>query len=79
MKRQRGESAARIAFGAFDSLATLVAVLDADHRVVFANAALEDALGLPRRLVEGTLLVDWFQVPPLKALCSDQVIPRNCR
>ncbi|RPE72927.1 nitrogen specific signal transduction histidine kinase NtrB [Tibeticola sediminis] len=61
MKRQRGESAARIAFGAFDSLATLVAVLDADHRVVFANAALEDALGLPRRLVEGTLLVDWFQ------------------
>ena len=38
-------------FAAFDLLATLVVVLQTDGRVLFANAALEDALGLSRRVI----------------------------
>ena len=40
-------------FHAFDLLATLVAVLRSDGTVLFANAALEDALGFSRRTIEG--------------------------
>ena len=36
-------------FQAFDLLATLVAVVRTNGTVVFANAALEDALGTSRR------------------------------
>ncbi|NDE42633.1 MAG: PAS domain-containing sensor histidine kinase, partial [Betaproteobacteria bacterium] len=36
-------------FAAFDLLATLVAVVGRDGVVLFANAALEDVLGLSRR------------------------------
>lgn len=46
-----------------DLLATLVAVVDLRSQVVFANAALEDALGTSRRLIEGTLLTDCFVQP----------------
>ena len=38
-------------FRAFDLLATLVAVVRVDGTVVFANAALEDALGISRRTI----------------------------
>ena len=41
-------------FHSLDLLATLVAVLDAEGKVLFANSALEDALGTPRRLIEST-------------------------
>ncbi len=40
-------------FHAFDSLATLVAVVGGTGTVLFANAALEDALGISRRAIEG--------------------------
>ena len=43
-------------FHAFDLLATMVAVVNGDGIVLFANAALEDALGLSRRNIEGAAL-----------------------
>ncbi len=50
-------------FQTFDLLATLVAVLHSDGAVLFANAALEDALGTSRRLIVGTDLADSFTEP----------------
>ncbi|MBL0423184.1 PAS domain-containing protein [Ramlibacter sp. AW1] len=50
-------------FQAFDQLATLVAVVGTDGTVRFANAALEDALGLSRRSIEGSLLPQVFTDP----------------
>nr|WP_066703207.1 nitrogen regulation protein NR(II) [Curvibacter delicatus] len=41
-------------FQTFDLLATLVAVVHSDGAVLFANAALEDALGTSRRLIVDT-------------------------
>lgn len=41
-------------FQTFDLLATLVAVVHCEGFVLFANAALEDALGTSRRLIVGT-------------------------
>jgi len=41
-------------FQPFDLLATLVAVVRSDGSVLFANAALEDALGTSRRTIEGS-------------------------
>ena len=52
-------------FQAFDLLATLVAVVRTDGCVVFANAALEDALGTSRRTIEGSQLPDCFTEPPI--------------
>ena len=53
----------RTRFQAFDLLATLVAVVDTAGVVRFANAALEDAVGLPSRSIEGTALAPWFAEP----------------
>nr|WP_315201082.1 nitrogen regulation protein NR(II) [uncultured Albidiferax sp.] len=50
-------------FHAFDLLATLVAVLGSDGSVLFANAALEDALGTSRRTIEGSHFPDCFTEP----------------
>ena len=49
-------SGAHPRFQSLDLLATLVAVVDADGAVLFANAALEDALGISRRSISGALL-----------------------
>ena len=51
-------------FQALDLLATLVAVVDLDGRVLVANSALEDALGLSRRLVTGTPFNQYFADGP---------------
>ncbi len=53
------------AFSAFDLLATLVAVVHADGTVLFANSALEDALGTSRRMIEGAHLPASFTEPHL--------------
>jgi two-component system nitrogen regulation sensor histidine kinase GlnL len=45
---------------AFDLLATLVTVVRLDGEVVFANAALEDVMGLPRRAIQGSPLSNYF-------------------
>jgi two-component system nitrogen regulation sensor histidine kinase GlnL len=50
-------------FSAFDLLATLVAVVRPDASVLFANAALEDALGASRRTIVGSHLSDSFTEP----------------
>nr|WP_269148707.1 nitrogen regulation protein NR(II) [Hydrogenophaga crassostreae] len=50
-------------FQTLDLLATLVAVLAPDGTVVFANAALEDALGISRRNITGSCLPDLFTEP----------------
>jgi two-component system, NtrC family, nitrogen regulation sensor histidine kinase GlnL len=50
-------------FQALDMLATLVAVVQNHGAVLFANAALEDAVGLSRRSISGVPLTDWFVDP----------------
>ncbi len=52
-------------FQAFDLLATLVAVVRTDGCVVFANSALEDALGMSRRTIEGSQLPECFTEPQI--------------
>ncbi|MBX3610915.1 MAG: PAS domain-containing sensor histidine kinase [Hydrogenophaga sp.] len=61
--RSNPDLAARLQ--ALDLLATLVAVVDAEGHVVFANAALEDALSLSRRSLAGVRLQDCFTEPVL--------------
>lgn len=48
-----------------DVLATLVAVVDADGRMLFVNAALEGAVGASRRSMVNGRLIDWFTEPSL--------------
>ena len=50
-------------FQSFDLLATLVAVVKSDGVVLFANSALEDALGTSRRTIEGSQLPECFTEP----------------
>ena len=50
-------------FQAFDLLPTLVAVVDGEGVVLFANAALENAMGLSWRSIEGTPLLSYFVDP----------------
>ncbi|MBH9552510.1 nitrogen regulation protein NR(II) [Inhella gelatinilytica] len=50
-------------FSAFDSLATLVLVVDPPGRVLFANTAFEDQVRLSRRTTQGRLAEDWFARP----------------
>jgi two-component system, NtrC family, nitrogen regulation sensor histidine kinase GlnL len=50
-------------FSPLDLLATLVAVVRSDGTVLYANAALEDALGTSRRTIEGSRLSDCFTEP----------------
>jgi two-component system nitrogen regulation sensor histidine kinase GlnL len=58
-------------FQAFDLLATLVAVVRGDGTVLFANAALEDALGSSRRTIEGASLLKMFTEPQLLRTALD--------
>ena len=53
------------AFASFDLLATLVAVVSIDGKVIFVNAALEGALGTSRRHIEGSFFPDAFTDPKL--------------
>ncbi len=48
---------------ALDLLATLTAVVAPDGRILFANSALEDALALSRRSIEGMQLPSLFAEP----------------
>lgn len=50
-------------FQALDLLVTLVAVVAPQGEVVFANAALEDALSMSRRSIVGTLFQSYFSEP----------------
>jgi two-component system, NtrC family, nitrogen regulation sensor histidine kinase GlnL len=61
---------------ALDALATLVAVVNLQAKVLFANAALEDALGTSRRLIETAPLTDHF-VDPQALLAALQGVASN--
>ncbi len=52
-------------FQSFDLLATLVAVVRNDAAVIFANSALEDAMGISRRSIVGSCLAEAFTEPAL--------------
>jgi two-component system nitrogen regulation sensor histidine kinase GlnL len=52
-------------FQAFDLLASLVVVVQANAHVLFANAALEDVLGASRRAIVGSYFCDVFTEPAL--------------
>ncbi len=58
-------NAASSRFQSLDLLVTLVAVVDSDATVLFANAALEDALCVSRRLIVGSNLEHVFSEPHL--------------
>ena len=60
-ERRRPESS----YQAFDLLCTLTAVLNFEGAVLFANAALENALGLSRRILEGSDFAEYFVDPAL--------------
>jgi two-component system, NtrC family, nitrogen regulation sensor histidine kinase GlnL len=53
----------RLRFQAFDLLSSLVAVVDLRGQVIYANAALEDALGITRRVIEGSNLSSCYSEP----------------
>lgn len=50
-------------FPAFDSLATLVLVVDSGGRVIFANTAFEDQVRLSRTATLGRFAQEWFAQP----------------
>ena len=52
-------------FQSLDLLATLVAVVAGDGTVLFANSALEDALGTSRRTIQGSSFPQCFTQPQL--------------
>lgn len=57
------EAPAALRYHALDLLATLVVVVHSDGQVVFANTALEDALGMSRRNMKGIPFQDFFVEP----------------
>jgi two-component system nitrogen regulation sensor histidine kinase GlnL len=61
--RDAGATAAGGSFGTLDLLATMVAIVHSNGLCLFANAAFEDLLGLPRRAVQGASLAQWFADP----------------
>jgi two-component system, NtrC family, nitrogen regulation sensor histidine kinase GlnL len=63
----------RIRFQAFDLLSSLVAVVDLRGKVIYANAALEDALGASRRVIEGSELGRDFAEPQALEAALDGV------
>lgn len=58
-------------FQAFDLLATLVAVVRGDGTVLFANSALEDAVGSSRRTIEGASFLHFFAEPQVLRTALD--------
>jgi two-component system nitrogen regulation sensor histidine kinase GlnL len=56
-------ASAAVRFNSFDLLTTLVAVVQSNGAVVFANAALEDALGISRRAIVGSHFPDSLTEP----------------
>ena len=57
------ESLARAGFDAFDQLATMVALVDAEGHCLMANSALENTLGVSRRSLQRSSVTDWLAQP----------------
>ncbi|RYF75053.1 MAG: PAS domain-containing sensor histidine kinase [Comamonadaceae bacterium] len=64
-------------FVAFDMLSTLIAVVRKDGNVLFANAALEDALGTSRRTLEGSPFSACFSEPGLLRTAIDGALSND--
>ena len=64
---RKSEPLTALRFQAFDLLATLVAVVHSDGTVLFANSALEDAIGASRRTIEGSPFAGYFTEPHVLA------------
>src|SRR3989338_2406799 len=60
-----GAQDASASYGAFDYLATMVAVVESGGQCLFANAVFEEVLGLSRRSVMRESIFDWFVDPTL--------------
>lgn len=58
-------SSAKQRFAALDLLSTLTVVVDTQGAVVFANAALESAVGMSRRMLEGVEFAQYLSAPSL--------------
>ena len=54
------ESTKTSSLDVLDLLATLVLLVSAKGEVLYANSATQEILGLPRKLIEGNLLSDFF-------------------
>jgi two-component system nitrogen regulation sensor histidine kinase GlnL len=65
MAGRRKQPSTEQRFHALDMLATLAAVVDTRGAILFANSALEDAVGLSRRSIAGVPMTDWFTEPEL--------------
>jgi two-component system nitrogen regulation sensor histidine kinase GlnL len=65
MSRTSSPPGPQCRFAALDLLATLTAVVNHQGAILFANAALEDAIGLSRRSIAGVPLTDWCLEPEL--------------
>ncbi len=52
-----------MSYAAFDHLISLVAVVDSDGQILFANTAFEAMLGASRRMLTGTGLAGYFAEP----------------
>ncbi|MDB5751329.1 MAG: sensor histidine kinase [Ramlibacter sp.] len=64
-------AAPSLRFHSFDLLATLVAVVSGNGSVLFANSALEDALGTSRRTLEGASFLPFFTEPHILRTALD--------
>lgn len=62
---------ANVRFQSFDLLSTLIAVVNSDGSVLFANAGLEDALGTSRRTLEGSQFGACFHEPQVLRTAID--------
>jgi two-component system, NtrC family, nitrogen regulation sensor histidine kinase GlnL len=62
-----------IRYAAFDMLASLVGVVDLQAKVLFANSALEDMLGLSRKVLLGQSLAEQFADPHALAAALEGV------
>lgn len=60
----------------FDQMATMVGVIEPDGRCIFANAAFEAVLGLPRRALQDSSAFEWF-VDPATFVTSVEAVARN--
>ena len=58
-------------FQTFDLLSTLIAVVNSDGSVLFANSGLEDALGTSRRTLEGSQFGACFHEPQVLRTAID--------
>ncbi len=76
MNARRPEAEAPAEFSAFDQLATMVAVVQPLGHCLHANSALENTMGLSRRILQRGQVYDWL-VDPAPLLDTLGMVSRN--